>query len=59
MASSAAGPSGKSLKVDEDGEGENDTTEDMNIDNSSMVITKMANLYAEKIMSDINLVVGK
>jgi hypothetical protein len=30
----------------------------MNIDNSSMVINKMATLYAEKIMSDICLVVG-
>ena len=28
------------------------------VDNSNMIINKMANLYAEKIMSDIILVVG-
>ena len=29
-----------------------------NFDNSNMIINKMATLYAEKIMSDITLVVG-
>ena len=36
---------------------ENDAEQE-NFDNSNMIINKMATLYAEKIMSDIILVVG-
>ena len=47
----------KSLKPLEP-ENMDDTEPENNIDNSNMVISKMATLYAEKIMSDIILVVG-
>ena len=34
------------------------TSSSMDIDNSSTVISKIANLYAERLMSDVCLVVG-
>jgi hypothetical protein len=43
-------------KMSEESDGGSNPT--MNIDNSSTVITKIANLYAERLMSDVTLIVG-
>ena len=53
----AAGESSKSFRHD-NSPGSEDAENIVNFDNSRMIINKMATLYAEKIMSDIVLVVG-
>ncbi len=50
--------SGVDAKVAEDGDG-SDCGGNHQVDNSGTVIAKIANLYAERLMSDVVLVVGQ
>ena len=45
------------VNKDKDGKSEHDI-DVMDVDNSKTVISKIANLYAERLMSDVCLVVG-